>query len=193
LAIPLNDVKQNGQNVEFGIKVAHASFQGTLNQAGTELAGKLIHEGVGTAMTLKRAIMAGAADNPFIGTWKLNLQKSRFSNPAPKSSTITFFAMENGMIFLLETVDSTGKVSQFRAAEPFDGEVKGESVIPGATVTGTRVDSNTVVLVFKKDGNEVRRVTENASKDGKTLTRTRKEKNTEGIELEDIAVFEKQQ
>ena len=144
-------------------------------------------------MTLKRAIIARAADNPFIGTWNLDLQKSRFSNPAPKSSTITFSAMENGMVFLLETVDSTGQVSQFRAAEPFDGKEKGESVIPGATMIGTRVDSNTVVLVFKKDGNEVRRVTENASKDGKTLTRTRKEKNAEGIELEDVAVFEKQQ
>ena len=36
MAIPLNDVKQTGQNVEFGIRVAHPSFKGTLNQEGTE-------------------------------------------------------------------------------------------------------------------------------------------------------------
>ncbi len=54
MAIPLNDVKQSGRNVEFGMKVANASFQGTLNQEGTELAGKFIHDGAGTAMTLKR-------------------------------------------------------------------------------------------------------------------------------------------
>lgn len=54
MAIPLNDVKQSGRNVGFGMKVANASFQGTLNQEGTELAGKFIHDGAGTAMTLKR-------------------------------------------------------------------------------------------------------------------------------------------
>ena len=48
-AIPLNDVKQTGHNVEFGIKVAHATFKGTLNQEGTELAGELIRDGAGTA------------------------------------------------------------------------------------------------------------------------------------------------
>ena len=91
-----------------------------------------------------------------------------------------------------ETVDSAGKVSQFRAGEWFDGE-EGESVYPGTTVISTRVDSNTVILVFKKDGKEVQRVTENVSKDGKTFTRTSKVKNAEGIENVELWEFEKQQ
>jgi len=52
--LPLNDVKQIGQNVEFGIKVAHASFQGTLNQECTELAGQWGHEKSHMPLTLRK-------------------------------------------------------------------------------------------------------------------------------------------
>jgi hypothetical protein len=54
MGLPLNDVKQTGQKVEFGIRVAHASFQGTLNQEGTELAGQFMHESEGVPMTLRK-------------------------------------------------------------------------------------------------------------------------------------------
>jgi hypothetical protein len=53
-AIPLNDVKQNGLNVEFGLKVANASFQGTLNKEGTELSGKFSKDGASAPMTLNK-------------------------------------------------------------------------------------------------------------------------------------------
>ncbi len=43
MAMPLNDVKQTGQKVEFGLKIAGASFQGSLNKEGTELALQMIH------------------------------------------------------------------------------------------------------------------------------------------------------
>ncbi|MDF7824403.1 hypothetical protein P4B35_10300 [Pontiellaceae bacterium B12227] len=41
--LPLNDVKQTGQKVEFGMKIAHSRFEGTLNEEGTELTGQMIH------------------------------------------------------------------------------------------------------------------------------------------------------
>jgi hypothetical protein len=41
--LPLNHVKQTGRKVEFGMKIAHARFEGTLNEEGTELVGKMIH------------------------------------------------------------------------------------------------------------------------------------------------------
>jgi hypothetical protein len=54
MAIPLNDVKQTGKNVEFGIKVAHANFKGTLNQEGTELSGQFGHEQDAAPLTLRK-------------------------------------------------------------------------------------------------------------------------------------------
>jgi hypothetical protein len=54
-AVPINDVRQAGQRVEFGLKVAHSSFQGTLNKEGTVLDGQLTHEGrPATPLTLRR-------------------------------------------------------------------------------------------------------------------------------------------
>jgi hypothetical protein len=53
-SVPLNDVKQTGHRVEFGLKVAHGSFEGTLSTAGTELSGNLTHEGAGIPLTLRK-------------------------------------------------------------------------------------------------------------------------------------------
>src|SRR5450756_1334515 len=44
MGVPINDVRQTGQKVEFGLKIAQSSFQGTLNKEGTELTGQWIHE-----------------------------------------------------------------------------------------------------------------------------------------------------
>lgn len=52
--LPLNDVKQTGQKVEFGMRIAHGAFQGTLNQEGTELAGQFTHEANRTPLTLRK-------------------------------------------------------------------------------------------------------------------------------------------
>ena len=52
--LPLNDVKQTGRKVEFGMRIAHGSFQGTLNLQGTELAGQFTHEASSTPLTLRK-------------------------------------------------------------------------------------------------------------------------------------------
>jgi hypothetical protein len=54
-AVPMNDVRQSGQKVEFGLKVGHSSFQGKLNEEGTVLDGKMTHEGApATPLTLRK-------------------------------------------------------------------------------------------------------------------------------------------
>jgi len=52
--LPLNDVKQTGQKVEFGMRIAHGAFQGTLNQEDTELTGQFTHEANSTPLTLRK-------------------------------------------------------------------------------------------------------------------------------------------
>jgi len=55
MAMPLNDVKQTGQKVEIGLKIAGGSrFQGSLNKEGTELAGELIHDASSMPLTLRK-------------------------------------------------------------------------------------------------------------------------------------------
>ncbi len=54
MGLPLDNVKQIGQSVEFGIKVAEAGFKGTLNPECTELAGQWGHEGNSMPLTLRK-------------------------------------------------------------------------------------------------------------------------------------------
>ena len=55
MAMPLNNVKQTGQKVEFGLKIAGASFQGSLNKEGAELALQMIHDADSTPfITLRK-------------------------------------------------------------------------------------------------------------------------------------------
>jgi hypothetical protein len=59
--LPLNDLKQKGQKVEFGMRIAHGAFQGTLNKEGTELAGQFTHEANSVPLTLRK--QAGQPQN----------------------------------------------------------------------------------------------------------------------------------
>jgi hypothetical protein len=54
VAMPLNDVKQTGQKVEFGLKIAGSSFQGSLNKEGTELALQMIQGAHSLPVTLRK-------------------------------------------------------------------------------------------------------------------------------------------
>jgi hypothetical protein len=54
MGMPINDVRQTGQKVEFGLKIAQSGFQGTLNKEGTEIAGLWTHEADSMALTLRK-------------------------------------------------------------------------------------------------------------------------------------------
>ena len=54
MGMPINDVKQTGDKVEFGLKIAHASFQGTLSKDRGELSGQLGHDEQTMQVTLKK-------------------------------------------------------------------------------------------------------------------------------------------
>ena len=55
MAMPLNDVKQTGQKVEIGLKIAGGSrFQGSLNKEGTELALQMIQGANSLPVTLRK-------------------------------------------------------------------------------------------------------------------------------------------
>jgi hypothetical protein len=54
--LPLNDVQQTGKQIEFGIKIAHAEFKGTLNPESMEIAGQFGHEKQFAPLTLKKNV-----------------------------------------------------------------------------------------------------------------------------------------
>jgi hypothetical protein len=53
---------------------------------------------------------AWGADNPFVGTWKLNLAKSKFDpGPPVRSRTVTVEPAGDGVKWSIEQVDANGK------------------------------------------------------------------------------------
>ncbi len=54
MGMPIDNVKQTADKVEFGLKIAHGSFQGTLDKDHRKLTGELHHEDQVMQMTLTK-------------------------------------------------------------------------------------------------------------------------------------------
>ena len=66
--------------------------------------------------------VALAADN-WLGTWKLDLAKSKYSpGPAPKSLTLKYEAMSDGIKFTGDGVGADGKPTHTMFLSKFDGK-----------------------------------------------------------------------
>jgi hypothetical protein len=134
------------------------------------------------------------AADPHVGTWKLNVAKSKF-NPgrAPKNETVKIEAQGNGHKFVADEVDADGMAMHIEFAAKFDGKdypITGSSTLDA--IAARKIDANTINYVVKKDGKEVGSGRVVISKDGKTRTQTSKGKNAQGQNINTIAVFDKQ-
>lgn len=135
-----------------------------------------------------------AADDPLVGTWNLNLAKSKSNGiPAPKSQVYKYEANgPDGVKFTNDTVNADGTKVQAEYSVKFDGKkvpVKGDPLRD--MTTNKRVDANTtsgVSTLKGKPASSFRRV---VSKDGKTLTITVKG-TQDGKPYDQVMVYDKQ-
>jgi hypothetical protein len=148
------------------------------------------------SLVLALAAIAFAADDPFTGTWKLNVAKSKFNpGPPPQSSTITFEPQDRGFKFVGDGVNSDGKAIHQEGSVKFDGKdypVTGAGVPPDMTIAVRMIDTHTRDFVGKRGGKEGQRGQDVISKDGKTLTRTTKGQNAQGQKYNNVLVYDKQ-
>ena len=137
--------------------------------------------------------MALAAEN-WIGTWKMNVAKSKPGpGPAPKSQTLKFSSSPAGITLNTDGVAADGSVRKGSYTSKFDGKDVPWTGNPDAdTAAPKKVDDNNYTNTWKKGG----KVTINAkavvSADGKTLTVTQTGKNAKGEDVNSTAVYEKQ-
>jgi hypothetical protein len=111
-----------------------------------------------------------AQNNPFVGTWKLDLASSKYNpGPPPQSQTRTWEASGKVMV---DSVGATGKASSYGYTILGDGkEYPTVGAIPNAadTITSKKVDSNKYEAKFFKAGKQVEATTFTVSNGGKTL------------------------
>src|SRR6516162_10354959 len=117
-----------------------------------------------------------AEDNPLIGSWKLNLEKSKYSpGPAPRSLTLNFVADGANLINTAEVIDAEGKATKTVFAHIYDGKPHPTTGVAGGlydSSTYTRIDANTIDFVRSKDGKAIQTGWAVVSGDGKTYTVT---------------------
>jgi hypothetical protein len=137
---------------------------------------------------------AAAAPDPAIGTWTLNLSKSKFhGETAPKSMTRTYTAVAGGTELKTTGVEPDGTAFTESSTLTYDGK---DCVMTGGTLydtlTLTKVNGSTVKSELKKGGKVVGHSTRIVSAKGKVLTLSTAWKTDKGGTTHDVAVFDKQ-
>src|SRR6266568_5859327 len=142
---------------------------------------------------LALAVTAAAADQQS-GTWKMNPDKSKYSpGPAPKNSTVTIEADENGVKVNAEGTNADGSELHVQYDAKFDGKDYPVTGVPYADMVSVKqVGADTIVSTMKQGGQVMMTVTSKVSKDGRTRTSTFKGKDAEGHDVLNVVVSDKQ-
>jgi len=128
--------------------------------------------------TLTLSLMAAA--DPFVGTWKLNIDRSKFTPGAPKFilATIQIESAGNGLKSTGAGADGQGVSSDFTFNCQLDGTpckvtpstlpMRSESAVD--TITLKRIDQNIIMATGTKNDKLVYSDRRIVSADGKTMT-----------------------
>lgn len=133
--------------------------------------------------------------NSHIGTWKLNLARSKYSpGPAPRGTSTKIEAIANGVKYTVDQVSSTGEMLHWEFSGAYDGKdnaVTGKNP-NGDTVALTRVDANTVRQVNKLAGKVMTTQVSVIAADGRTRTLTTTGTDLMGRTVNNVTIYERQ-
>lgn len=134
-----------------------------------------------------------AAEN-WLGTWKLNVVKSKYApGPGPKSQTLKFEKTADGIKLTSDGVNAEGTATHGGYVSQFDGkEVPWEGNPDADIASPKRVDDNSYVNNWKKAGKATIAAKVRVSRDGRTLTVSQTGTDSQGRTVFSIAVYDKQ-
>jgi hypothetical protein len=137
-----------------------------------------------------------AQSNPLVGTWKLNVTKSKFDpGPGYQSLTRTVEAQGDGVKYSFEGVAADGKPVAYGFSVKFDGKdnpITGSMPSGADTISAKRTDSNHYVATQKKGGKDIGTSKVTVSKDGKVTTVDATGTTASGAKSHDVQVYDKQ-
>src|SRR5436309_15930966 len=135
-----------------------------------------------------------AADNPFLGTWKLNPSKSKgTTGTLSKEETVVFESDGNGVKRTVTGIDGDGQKIDLSATIPWDGnEHKVDGPMGPAMVAVKSVNDHTLNVTVKVNDKVVSSGRAVVSKDGKTMTSSFKGEDPKGRKIDNVEVYEKQ-
>ncbi len=132
-----------------------------------------------------------AADDPMMGTWKLNEAKSKIAPGAPKNTTVTYAAAGDQIKVSVDGTDADGKPAHSEWTGKMDGKdypVTGDAT---ADMRSYKKDGKDLELTNKKDGKVTVTGKIVVSADGKTRTVTISWTDAKGVKMTSTAVYDK--
>ena len=137
--------------------------------------------------------VALAAEN-WLGTWKMNTAKSKYSpGPAPKSLTLVFESTADRIKLTSDGLDSEGNPTHGEYVSKFDGVDVPWTGNPDAdAASAKKIDDNSYKNVWKKDGKPTITAKAVVSKNGKTFTTFQKGTNVKGQAVNNTVVYDRQ-
>jgi hypothetical protein len=145
------------------------------------------------ALCFISAAASYAADEAFMGTWKLNEAKSKFSAGAPKNNTVVYEPSGDSVKCTIEGTGPDGAATHNEWTGKFDGK---DYPVSGDANEDTRalkkVNDHTLAITVKKEGKIVETGRIVVSADGKTRTVTTHGMDAMGMKISSTAVYDKQ-
>lgn len=133
------------------------------------------------------------AQNPHMGTWKLNEAKSKFSPGASKNHTVVYEATGDSVKVIVDGVDGAGNPTHNEWTGKWDRKFYPVTGDPTSDMRSYRkVNNRTLALTGKKDGKVSLTGRIVASADGRTRTITTTGTDSEGKKFSNRAVYDKQ-
>ena len=144
-------------------------------------------------LSVVRTAVVSAQADPHVGTWVLNVAKSKYTpGPPPKEQTSVYSAAGQGIKVATKGVGADGKPTAAEFTAMFDGKDHPVTGNPDYdAVMMKRVDSHTLEFTRKKGGKTVQTATSAVSKDGKTRSVTVTGVNAQGQKISTNGVYEK--
>ena len=148
-------------------------------------------------LTLALGFFAGAtcfaADDPQIGTWKLNEAKSKLTPDAGKNTSVVYEAAGDQVKVVIDGTDKDGKPTHNEWTGKFDGKDYAVTGDPKSDMRSYKqIDSNTMQFVIKKDGKTTVTGRITVAADGKSRTVTANGTDAHGKKAHEKAAYDKQ-
>jgi hypothetical protein len=133
------------------------------------------------------------ADNPNMGTWKLNEAKSKLAAGMLKNTMVVYSADGDSIKVVTDGTDGKGNPMHTEWNGKFDGKDYPLSGDPAADSRSyKKVNEQTLTTTNKKDGKVAASGQIVVSKDGKTRTLTLSVKDSAGKKITSTAIYDKQ-
>jgi len=144
--------------------------------------------------TLMGSSAAFASQNNWVGSWKLNAAKSKFSSQAVgRAETLKFESTPAGIKLTSDGTDAQGKATHGEYTSNFDGKEVAWTGNPTADMASPkRIDASRYENVWKLAGKQTMKSVVVVSSDNKTLTVTQTPSGAQGEATASVAVYDRQ-